>query len=101
KARVRTLRQVGAERSEKHVLNAVRITAGGTRPGIADYVGILWSPLHCALRSLIEAIPESESALDDVARITCAVRQCARSKSVASGQRFSRATRVAEHRRTV
>src|SRR4029078_11760125 len=92
KARVRTLRQVVAERSEEHVLYSAPPSPAGTGPDITDHIGILRPPLHRALRTFVEAVPESESALDNHSRRTRAVRQCARSESITSGRRFGRAT---------
>src|SRR2546429_7603548 len=70
------LRQVIAERGEHHVVYGVRaktwtghtgceveVVAG---PGILRQIGGLHTPLHAALRSVVELVPEPERGFDDV-----------------------------------
>src|ERR1700732_298582 len=114
------LRQVIAERREDHIVDSVwsrgdTFSAGGSPPSIAGNIGILCSPLHTALFSVVEAIPESHGAFDDDPGIACAVSQRARNKPDGPedrrgigrvawsgyGQRFSRTAIISECGRSV
>lgn len=70
------LGQVVAERRPNHVVNSVRGDAGCrvviTGPGVAIEVGILHAPLHSALLSGVELLPETEGAFADVASVASA-----------------------------
>src|SRR5580704_15875852 len=79
------LRQVIAERREDHVVDSVwsrgdTLTTRCPRPSVAGNIGVLCSPLHAALFSVVEAIPESHRAFDNDPGIACAVGQGARNK---------------------
>src|SRR5271163_4160386 len=75
---MRVLRQVVTERGKYHVVDRVSCRGTGacsvhSGPGIPDYVGILRTPLEAALRSIVEAIPEAEGALNDVPSVAVAI----------------------------
>src|SRR5271168_2514259 len=92
---MRVLRQVVTERGKYHVVDRVSCRGTGacsvhSGPGIPDYVGILRTPLEAALRSIVEAIPEAEGALNDVPSV-----------AVAIGKRIGDETIGAQHGRGV
>src|SRR5215472_560808 len=101
---IRCLRQVIPERSPEHIVDRVgryrvrRIV--GTRPTIAAEVGILDTPPNSTLRALVEAVPEAERCLIDVASVAGACATAGWSELV-RGRRFRAATRVVRERRPV
>jgi len=54
-------------------------------PGVAHIVGVLPPKLDSSLRTLVEPIPELETTLDEVPRVTPAVLQRSGNKSVSTG----------------
>src|ERR1700726_3169114 len=70
--------QVIAERSPDHVVNGLRINRKCSRhvvvarPGALGEVRVLHAPLNAAFRSVIEPVPKADSALDNVASVSCA-----------------------------
>src|SRR6266849_225963 len=92
------LRQVIAERSEQHVVDGVRAKArpgsGVTgvvvpRPGILRQIRVLHTPLHAALRTVVELVPEAEGAFDNVVDVASATARG--SREAAAGRRIRRA----------
>src|SRR5260370_26007488 len=76
------LRNVVAERGEDHVVDALwrdrgrrrsGWSASGSRPSRLGYIGVLHSELEAALRTLVELVPETDSAFLDEADVAGAV----------------------------
>src|ERR1700680_4100635 len=74
------LRNVVAERGPNHVVDALGRDGRGAdghtaqaRPGVFGKIGVLDAELHATLRTLVEPVPKSESALLDAADVACAI----------------------------
>src|SRR6202140_740570 len=79
----RFLWQVIAERSPHHIVDGLRINRECSRhvvvagPRTLREVRILHAPLNAAFRSIIELMPETNGALNNVAGVSCACSTCA------------------------
>ncbi len=63
------LRQVIAERGPHHVVDGLGSDARSAGPAGLGYVGVLDAPAHATLRTLVELVPEPESAFLDEADV--------------------------------
>src|SRR4029077_16281239 len=98
-ARFRTLRQVVAERSEKHVLGRFGRKAIRSRPGTTQYIGILRPELQLALGAVVYPVPETKRALGKGARGSGA--RCSARKAAATRNRLDTGRSVAGIRQAV
>src|ERR1700688_3822633 len=102
----RFLWQVIAERSPHHIVDGLRINRECSRhvvvagPRTLREVRILHAPLNAAFRSVIELMPETNGALNNVAGISCAGSTCAGCVLV-GWVHFGAAAAVVSKRRTI
>jgi hypothetical protein len=100
------LRQIVAERSKDHAIDAVRLSAH-TRPGIAGYVGVLSAPLRAAmvclvLGAVVNLEPETRCAFDQGTRVRGTTGKTARAEAaVGTGYGLRKTAGVGEERRSV
>ena len=93
RARVRTLRQVVAERRQEHILRGGGL-ATSAGPRIPLDKRILRPKLNLAFRTAVEAVPEPDRGLGDQAAISGTAGLCAGGEPAAARQGFGGASAV-------